>query len=138
MKNMRKALLAAATATAVTLSGTAVANATEDLPGSNSSSSSESSSGSSATAGAQTDDDEGKDKGNGASGSSDFGEVFGSFVTDETTGDTTFQFAQALKAMKNVAAFGTAVAGVLGVIVTLSTKIPEVLEIFGIDTPSKK
>jgi len=40
--------------------------------------------------------------------------------------------------LKNVANFGTAIAGILGVIVTLSTKLPEVLDIFGIDTPSRK
>lgn len=72
------------------------------------------------------------------SGSSDFGEVFGSFVTDKETGESSFQFAQALKALVNVTAFGTAVAGVLGVIVTLSTKVPQVLEIFGIEASSKK
>ncbi|MFZ2273394.1 MAG: hypothetical protein ACTJGE_12005 [Corynebacterium variabile] len=129
MKNVRRALLAAATATAVTLSGTAVASAE----------------GNTAVTSAQSQVQATAEGGTGTgipakdtSGSSDFGDVFGSSVTDEETGESSFQFAQALKALKNVAAFGTAVAAVLGVIVTLSTKIPEVLEIFGIDTPSKK
>lgn len=126
MKNVRRALLAAATATAVTLSGTAVASAQTTAE---------------TGTGTGTGDEDNSGKGIPAkdtSGSSDFGDVFGSSVTDEETGESSFQFAQALKALKNVAAFGTAVAAVLGVIVTLSTKIPEVLEIFGIDTPSKK
>jgi len=40
--------------------------------------------------------------------------------------------------LKNVATSRTAIAGILGVIVTLSTTLPEGLDIFGIDTPSKK
>lgn len=139
MKNVRRALLAAATATAVTLSGTAVASA-EDNPAVNSAQSQDQATSESGTGtGAGDEDNSGKGiPAKDTSGSSDFGDVFGSSVTDEETGESSFQFAQALKALKNVAAFGTAVAAVLGVIVTLSTKIPEVLEIFGIDTPSKK
>lgn len=139
MKNVRRALLAAATATAVTLSGTAVASA-EDNPAVNSAQSQDQATAESGTGtGAGDEDNSGKGiAAKDTSGSSDFGDVFGSSVTDEETGESSFQFAQALKALKNVAAFGTAVAAVLGVIVTLSTKIPEVLDLFGIDTPSKK
>lgn len=139
MKNVRRALLAAATATAVTLSGTAVASA-EDNPAENSAQSQDQATAESGTGtGAGDEDNSGKGiPAKDTSGSSDFGDVFGSSVTDEETGESSFQFAQALKALKNVAAFGTAVAAVLGVIVTLSTKIPEVLDLFGIDTPSKK
>ncbi|MGO2515008.1 hypothetical protein ACTXK0_02720 [Corynebacterium variabile] len=139
MKNVRRALLAAATATAVTLSGTAVASA----EGNTAVTSAQSQVQATAESGTGTGAGDGDNSGKGipakdTSGSSDFGDVFGSSVTDEETGESSFQFAQALKALKNVAAFGTAVAAVLGVIVTLSTKIPEVLDLFGIDTPSKK
>lgn len=136
MKNVRRALLAAATATAVTLSGTAVASAEDNTAvASAQDNTAESGTGT----GAGDEDNSGKGiPAKDTSGSSDFGDVFGSSVTDEETGESSFQFAQALKALKNVAAFGTAVAAVLGVIVTLSTKIPEVLDLFGIETPSKK
>lgn len=139
MKNVRRALLAAATATAVTLSGTAVASAQDNTAVTSAQSQAQATAVSGTGTGAGDEDNSGKGiPAKDTSGSSDFGDVFGSSVTDEETGESSFQFAQALKALKNVAAFGTAVAAVLGVIVTLSTKIPEVLEIFGIDTPSKK
>lgn len=139
MKNVRRALLAAATATAVTLSGTAVASAEGNTAVTSAQSQGQATAVSGTGTGAGDEDNSGKGiPAKDTSGSSDFGDVFGSSVTDEETGESSFQFAQALKALKNVAAFGTAVAAVLGVIVTLSTKIPEVLEIFGIDTPSKK
>jgi len=139
MKNVRRALLAAATATAVTLSGTAVASARDNTAVTSAQSQVQATAVSGTGTGAGDEDNSGKGiPAKDTSGSSDFGDVFGSSVTDEETGESSFQFAQAHKALKNVAAFGTAVAAVLGVIVTLSTKIPEVLEIFGIDTPSKK
>lgn len=139
MKNVRRALLAAATATAVTLSGTAVASAQDNTAVTSAQSQVQATAESGTGTGTGDEDNSGKDiPAKDTSGSSDFGDVFGSSVTDEETGESSFQFAQALKALKNVAAFGTAVAAVLGVIVTLSTKIPEVLDLFGIDTPSKK
>ena len=131
MKNMRKALLAAVTATAVTLSGTAVAIADPVVNVQTNESGADEGNGEGG------DDNEipapGDEDGKDTSGSSDFGDVFGSF---DDKGD--FSFEKALASLKNVATFGTAVAGILGVIVTLSTKLPQVLEIFGIDTPSKK
>ena len=139
MKNVRRALLAAATATAVTLSGTAVASAQDNTAVTSAEGQDQAAAESGTGTGAGDEDNSGEGiPAKDTSGSSDFGDVFGSSVTDEETGESSFQFAQALKALKNVAAFGTAVAAVLGVIVTLSTKIPEVLDLFGIDTPSKK
>lgn len=126
MKNMRKALLAAATATAVTLSGTAVANA-GDLPGSSASGQAGSFSSLEGNTPGTPATDEEKD----TSGSSDFGEVFGSSGKDGG-----FSFAQAVKSMKNITAFGTAVVGVLGVILTLSTTLPQVLALSGIGSSS--
>lgn len=133
MKNMRKPLLAAATATAVTFSGTAVATANESTdqsvgvdirePGT------DEGDGEAGDGPALPGDEDDKE----ITGSTDFGDVFGS---RDDNGN--FSFDKALSSLKNVAAFGAAVAGILGVIVTLSTKIPEVLEIFGIDTPLKK
>lgn len=128
MKSIRKVLLAAATATAVTVSGTAVASAEGSPAAETSVMASED--------GGTPETPDPADKG--PTGSSDFNEVFGSTVTDKETGEPTFQFAQALKALKNVAAFGTAVASVLGVVLTLSTKLPEVLELFGIQSPTNK
>lgn len=138
MKNIRRTLVAAATATAVALSGTAVATAQEgaeptvaaQATGVNTAGDGEGSDDDGTTAPGLPDKDAGS--------SSDFNEVFGSWVPDKETGEPQFQFAQALKSMKNIAAFGTAIAGILGVILTLSTKLPQVLELFGIDTPSKK
>ena len=131
MKNMRKALLAAVTATAVTLSGTAVAIADPVVNVQTNESGADEGNGEGG------DDNEipapGDEDGKDTSGSSDFGDVFGSF---DDKGDVSFE--KALASLKNVATCGTAVAGILGVIVTLSTKLPQVLEIFGIDTPSKK
>ena len=131
MKNMRKALLAAVTATAVTLSGTAVAIADPAVNVQTNESGADEGNGEGGDESGTPapGDEDGKD----TSGSTDFGDVFGSF---DDKGD--FSFEKALASLKNVATFGTAVAGILGVIVTLSTKLPQVLEIFGIDTPSKK
>lgn len=117
---IHKSVFAVAVATSVALSGTAVADAA-DLPGSSSNAAVVDQEG----AGTATPEKE-------ASSSSDFGEVFGSMVTDPKTGETYFQFEQAISALGNIAKLGTAVVGVLTVIAAVGAKLPEVLEIFGV------
>lgn len=107
MKNMRTVMLAAATATAVTLSGTAVAVADT---------------GSTFSAGQS---DTGKEPTKDTSSS-----AFGSW---DANGD--FDPDKALSSLKLVAAFGTAIASIVTVMLTLSTKFPQLLKQIGIDLP---
>ena len=115
MKNMRTVMLAAATATAVTLSGTAVAVADTG---------STFSAGQSDT-GTDTGTDTGKEPTKDTSSS-----AFGSW---DANGD--FDPDKALSSLKLVAAFGTAIASIVTVMLTLSTKFPQLLKQIGIDLP---